>query len=89
MAPTHIKGLIRQAAAMTASPPMAENRALLLILDSAGCGRAPDAAAYGDAGADTLGHIFAQSPGLTLPAEHSRIRPWLARSGRDGSPSRP
>ena len=43
-------------------------RALLLILDSVGCGRAPDAAAYGDAGADTLGHIFAQSPGLALPA---------------------
>ena len=33
-------------------------RALLLILDSAGCGSAPDAAAYGDEGADTLGHIF-------------------------------
>jgi len=32
-------------------------RALLCILDSFGIGGAPDAAAYGDTGADTLGHI--------------------------------
>ncbi len=32
-------------------------RALVIVLDSVGCGGAPDAAAYGDAGADTLGHI--------------------------------
>ncbi|MDE2364568.1 MAG: phosphopentomutase [Hyphomicrobiales bacterium] len=32
-------------------------RALLLVLDSLGCGGAPDAADFGDAGADTLGHI--------------------------------
>ena len=32
-------------------------RAVLLVLDSVGIGGAPDAAAYGDAGADTLGHI--------------------------------
>jgi phosphopentomutase len=32
-------------------------RALLIVLDSVGCGGAEDAAAYGDAGADTLGHI--------------------------------
>ena len=43
-------------------------RALLLILDSVGCGHAPDAAAYGDEGADTLGHIFATQPALALPA---------------------
>jgi len=43
-------------------------RALLLVLDSVGCGQAPDAAAYGDAGADTLGHIFAAHPELDLPA---------------------
>ena len=42
-------------------------RALLLILDSVGCGHAPDAAAYGDEGADTLGHIFAAQPALALP----------------------
>ncbi|MGL4496617.1 MAG: phosphopentomutase, partial [Beijerinckiaceae bacterium] len=32
-------------------------RAFLVVLDSVGCGGAADASAYGDAGADTLGHI--------------------------------
>ena len=32
-------------------------RAFLLVMDSVGCGGAPDAAAFGDAGANTLGHI--------------------------------
>lgn len=32
-------------------------RAALLVLDSAGCGGAPDAADFGDEGANTLGHI--------------------------------
>jgi phosphopentomutase len=32
-------------------------RALLIVLDSVGIGGAEDAAAYGDAGSDTLGHI--------------------------------
>src|SRR5262245_19106023 len=34
-------------------------RAILLVLDSLGIGSAPDAADYGDDGADTLGHIAA------------------------------
>ena len=34
-------------------------RAFLIVLDSVGCGGAPDAAAFGDAGADTVGHIAA------------------------------
>lgn len=42
-------------------------RALVIVLDSAGCGGAPDAAVYGDAGANTLGHLFANLPGLELP----------------------
>ncbi|MEM7522529.1 MAG: phosphopentomutase [Pseudomonadota bacterium] len=33
------------------------SRVFLLVMDSVGIGGAPDAAAYGDAGADTLGHI--------------------------------
>jgi phosphopentomutase len=33
------------------------NRALLIVLDSVGIGGAPDAARYGDAGSNTLGHI--------------------------------
>lgn len=32
-------------------------RALVIVLDSVGIGGAPDAASYGDAGANTLGHI--------------------------------
>ena len=42
-------------------------RALLLVLDSAGVGHAPDAAQYGDESANTLVHIFEQVPGLALP----------------------
>ena len=34
-------------------------RALLVVLDSLGIGAAPDAARFGDAGADTFGHILA------------------------------
>ncbi len=32
-------------------------RAVILVLDGVGAGEAPDAAAYGDAGSDTLGHV--------------------------------
>ena len=32
-------------------------RAFLFVMDSVGIGGAPDAAAFGDEGADTLGHI--------------------------------
>ncbi len=42
-------------------------RALVLVLDSVGVGQAPDAAKYGDDGANTLGHILAQRPDLALP----------------------
>ena len=42
-------------------------RVLVVVLDSVGCGRAPDAADYGDEGADTLGHLFARIPQLELP----------------------
>lgn len=41
-------------------------RAFLLILDSFGVGGAPDAASFGDEGADTLGHI-AERTTLRLP----------------------
>lgn len=42
-------------------------RAMVIVLDSVGCGKAPDAADYGDAGADTLGHLFERIPGFELP----------------------
>ena len=34
-------------------------RAIVIVLDSVGCGGAADAGVYGDAGADTLGHLAA------------------------------
>src|ERR687895_716338 len=34
------------------------NRVLLIVLDSVGIGEMPDAADYGDSGADTLGHTL-------------------------------
>jgi phosphopentomutase len=44
-------------------------RAIILVADGVGCGGAPDAAAYGDAGADTLGNLsrHAAVGGLALP----------------------
>lgn len=40
---------------------------VLIILDSFGAGALADAAEYGDAGADTLGHIAEKTPGFNLP----------------------
>ncbi len=43
------------------------DRVILIVLDSVGCGAAPDAAAYGDDGANTLGNMSVKLGGLTLP----------------------
>ena len=43
------------------------SRAILIVLDSVGCGHAPDAADFGDSGSDTLGHLIERVPGLELP----------------------
>jgi len=40
---------------------------ILIVLDSVGCGGAPDATAYGDEGADTLSNIARVVGGLDLP----------------------
>lgn len=42
-------------------------QALLIILDSVGIGHAPDAAAFGDEGANTLGHLRETIPSFSLP----------------------
>ena len=42
------------------------NRACIIVLDSLGVGALPDAADYGDAGTDTLGHILDEYP-LDIP----------------------
>ena len=70
-------------------------RAILIVLDSAGAGCLPDAAAFGDEGANTIGHIaermelniphmlalgLGELPGLHLPAgEGTRRRLRAAR----------
>ena len=46
---------------------MAVSRITLIVLDSVGCGDAPDAESYGDLGADTLGNIATAVGGLSLP----------------------
>lgn len=42
-------------------------RAVILVLDGVGAGAAADAADYGDAGSDTLGHVAEAVGGLDLP----------------------
>ncbi len=42
-------------------------RVVLIVLDSVGCGDAPDAAQYGDEGSNTLGNIAHAVGGLRLP----------------------
>ena len=42
-------------------------RLVILVADSVGAGALPDAAAYGDAGADTLGNLSRAVGGLSLP----------------------
>jgi phosphopentomutase len=43
-------------------------RAFVIVLDACGVGALPDAADYGDAGTDTLGHLAQRLGGLRLPA---------------------
>jgi phosphopentomutase len=42
-------------------------RALVVVLDACGVGALPDAADYGDAGTNTLGHLAQAAGGLELP----------------------
>jgi len=42
-------------------------RAAVIVLDGVGIGAAPDAAAYGDVGSDTLGNLARAAGGLDLP----------------------
>jgi phosphopentomutase len=65
-------------------------RVILLVIDSAGIGELPDAAAYGDEGSNTIGNIAAQI-GLAVPCLRSlglgRIVALDRRpTGEDGTP---
>ena len=42
-------------------------RIVLLVMDSCGCGAAPDASKYGDEGSDTLGNLSRAVGGLHMP----------------------
>jgi phosphopentomutase len=42
-------------------------RAFVIVLDACGAGELPDSADYGDAGANTLGHVSEAAGGLDLP----------------------
>lgn len=42
-------------------------RVTLIVLDSLGVGELPDAASYGDSGANTLGHIIKEYPEFDIP----------------------
>src|ERR1035437_7870783 len=44
------------------------NRIVLIVLDSVGIGNAPDAAAYGDEGSNTLGHIAKNVKQFSIPS---------------------
>ena len=44
-----------------------KRRAFVIVLDACGAGELPDAADYGDAGANTLGHVSEAAGGLDLP----------------------
>jgi phosphopentomutase len=55
-------------------------RAILIVLDSVGIGELPDAAAYGDDGSDTLGHIAAAAP-LAIPTLRALGLEKVARIG--------
>jgi len=46
---------------------MSIDRVVIIVLDSCGCGSAPDADRYGDDGASTLGNLSHAVGGMTLP----------------------
>lgn len=52
---------------MGPDPITSSKRAVVIVLDSVGCGALPDADRYGDSSADTLGNIARLVGGLVLP----------------------
>ena len=59
---------------MTSLASRNARRAAIIVLDGVGIGEAPDAAAYGDVGSNTLGNIARAVGGLDLPSlRHSGL----------------
>ncbi|MGE3706686.1 MAG: phosphopentomutase [Vicinamibacterales bacterium] len=67
--------------------PPRPTRAFVIVLDSVGAGELPDAAAYGDQGSDTLGHIAARVP-LRIPHLRALGLPRVANIGGDAPAAR-
>jgi phosphopentomutase len=64
-------------------------RAIVIVLDSVGCGELPDAETYGDRGSDTLGNI-ARAVGLRVPNLRALGLDRVANIGEPaGSPAVP
>ena len=62
-------------------------RAFVVVLDACGVGALPDAADYGDAGANTLGHLAAAVGGFELPVlEHLGLGSILPLQGVEAAP---
>src|SRR6185437_13673412 len=55
-------------AARAARIPPVNRRAFVIVIDACGAGELPDAADYGDAGANTLLHVAQAVGGLSVPA---------------------
>ncbi len=68
--------------------PSHPNRVIVIVLDSVGAGELPDAAAYGDAGSDTLGNLAKLVP-LRIPALRRLGLGRVARIGGDAPPAAP
>jgi phosphopentomutase len=62
---------------------LTRRRVLILVCDGLGVGAAPDAPAYGDAGADTLGHVLDRCP-TPLPNLEALGLLALLEPSRDG-----
>ena len=60
-------------------------RAIILMMDSFGIGGAPDADKFGDAGADTFGHIVDNYPNLKIP---NLVKLGLVKAANAASGSR-
>ena len=67
---------------------VSDRRAFVIVLDACGAGELPDSADYGDAGANTLGHVAEVSGGLDVP-RHGRARARLRAAARRRPARRP
>ncbi|HVT44739.1 MAG TPA: phosphopentomutase [Thermoanaerobaculia bacterium] len=65
---------------------MRGNRAIVLVCDSLGVGELPDAADFGDSGADTLGHILSEARPSLPVLERLGLLHTLARPASDLTP---